>query len=134
MLILLALGLADDTALNPSQVAGTKARIATECDLPQETAVRVVVSGELRGDAYQGLESLSLVLTNPTDWQITEITVELSTSASDPPFTIEYVLRATNAVKPGETATLTATLEEVVPDRRARKWRYLRARGLPPRP
>lgn len=80
------------------------------------------------------MESLALVLTNQTDWQITEIKVELLTSSSEAPSATEYVLRANRAVKPGDTTTLKATLEEAAPDQRARRWRYIGARGFPPRP
>ena len=133
-LFLIVLGLIDDTALSTSLVAGTQARIAGERRLPPETAGHVVVRGEVAGDAYQGVESISFVLTNATDWYISEITVELSTSASGPPAATAYVLRTTNAVKPGGTARLSARLDDAVSDRSGFRWRYLGARGFPSKP
>lgn len=115
-----------------AQVVGAHLYFATECELPAETAARVLVSGGLTGDGYRGLDSVSLVLTNPTDWRITEITVEFTAIARHETSTNAYALRAMRAVGPGGSANFTARLDDEIADPSAFTWRYIGARGLPP--
>lgn len=128
----ISLSWASERVRGRPQTAAGQLLLGAERDLPLATTALVQVSGGLNGDGYHGLDTLSLVLTNLTDWEITEITIEITAVTRDEPSTKAYALRTMSAVRARGVATLTARLDEAVPDLNSIQWRYLSARGLPP--
>jgi hypothetical protein len=110
-----------------------KARAGTESVLAPETEAQVELSGRVSSIERDGTHQLAVSVFNRSEWSVTAVRVRVDFRAARETVAREYVLRSRDAIRPGETETLSAVLGESSDHGQPPEWQPLSVSGHPPR-